>query len=70
MRLPASTFSLSGTPDSCNHSNLQCMIMASVAKALNTALSNMSNEETLLELQAGLLYTTSNIVSDSYQILH
>ena len=46
------------------------MIMASVAKALNTALSNMSNEETLLELQAGLVYTTSNIVSDSYQILH
>ena len=70
MHLPASIFSLSGIPDSGNHSNLQCMIMAFVAKASNTSLSNIRNEETWLALQAGLAYATSDIVSDSYQIFH
>jgi len=70
MRLPASTFSLSGIPDSCNHCTELAVHDYGIYCQSIKQIRNIRNEETWLKLQAGLAYATSDIVSDSYQIFH
>lgn len=71
MHLPASTLaSVVYQTAAIIALNLQCMIMAFIAKASNRSMSNIRNKETWLKLQTGLAYDTSDIMSDSYQIFH